>query len=306
MTPDPCARFGLSDVLMLFAVVLWGVNFSFVKISLSEMSPNGFNGWRLLLTAVLLMGVLGLSGQGFRVSRRDLIGLAVLGVMGNAIYQLIFIHGLQATTAANSSLILSTSPIFVALLSAVLRLERIPRLAWLGIFVSFAGLYLVIALKNGGLRLSAAGLRGDALILLGTMLWSVSTVLAKPFLTRMSSLKYSAFTMAAGTAVYVPVAWRDMSVVAASGASWKAWGGLAFSSVFALVLGYIIWYYSVQRVGNARTAVYSNITPIVSVLFAALLLGERLNPAQAAGAAVVLLGIWLTRSGRRPCLGPEA
>mgnify|MGYP001151956129 CR=1 FL=1 len=112
--------------------------------------------------------------------------------------------------------------------------------------------------------------------------------------------------VAAGTMVYVPLTWRAMTSVRFRDVSLTAWGSLAFSGVFALVLGYIIWYYSVQRVGNARTAVFNNLTPLVGAVFAALLLGERLKPAQAVGAAVVLLGIWLTRSGRRTDIAPEA
>jgi drug/metabolite transporter (DMT)-like permease len=291
---------------MLCAVLFWGVNYSVIKVGLRELAPDAFNGWRLLMTAVLLLGVLALSGQGFRVSRKDLIALAALGVVGNTIYQIIFIHGIQATTAANSGFILSTSPIFVALIGAVLRIERIPPRAWLGILVSFVGLYLVIALKNGGLRFSSEGLHGDALILIGTVLWAGCTVLAAPFLSRMSSLKYSALTVAAGTLAYIPLTWRAMTSVRFSAVSWTAWGSLVFSGIFALVLGYIVWYYSVQRVGNARTAAYNNLTPLFGAVFAALILGERLKPAQAAGAAIVLLGIWLTRSGRRTSVAPEA
>jgi len=299
MPPANGGRFGLSDLLMIATTVVWGVNVSLIKISLREMTPNAFNGWRLLLTGVLFVILLAASGEGFRVSRRDLVGLALLGIAGNTIYQAIFIHGIHATTAANTSLILSTSPIFVALIGAVLRIERIPPVAWAGIVVSFAGLYLVIALRNGGLRLSAAGLGGDALILLGTVLWAACTVFAKPYLGRMSPLKYSTLTVGIGVLGYVPLAWRDMAAVRFADVSLPAWGGLVFSAVFALVVGYIAWYYSVQRVGNARTAVYNNLTPIFAAAFAAMILGERLRPAQAAGAPAVLLGVGLTRAGRR-------
>jgi drug/metabolite transporter (DMT)-like permease len=299
-------RFGLSDLLMVCAVIFWGANFSFIKIALREMTPDGFNGWRLLLTAVLLLAVLAASGEGFRVRRRDLAGLAALGIAGNAIYQAIFIHGMHGTTASISSLILSTSPIFVAVISAVFHIERIPPISWAGILLSFAGLYLVIALQDGGLRLSPAGLAGDGLILLGTVIWASCTVFAKPFLSRMSPLKFSALTVAIGALAYMPMTLPDMVAVDFAVVSWKAWGSLVFSAVFALVLGYIVWYYSVRRIGNARTAVYNNVTPLFTAIFAALLLGERLRPIQAAGAAIVLLGIWLTRSGRRTPVAPEA
>jgi drug/metabolite transporter (DMT)-like permease len=106
-------------------------------------------------------------------------------------------------------------------------------------------------------------------------------------------------TVGIGAAAYVGTTWRAMAAVRFADVSAPAWAGLAFSAVFALVVGYIAWYYSVQRVGNARTAVYNNLPPLFAAGFAALLLGERIRPAQAGGAAIVLLGVWLTRIGRR-------
>jgi drug/metabolite transporter (DMT)-like permease len=299
MASSPEHRFGLSDILMLAAVVMWGINFSFIKIALRELSPNAFNGWRISLTAVGFLVLLALSGQGFRVPRRDFWKLLLLGVAGNAVYQAIFIHGASQTSAASSSLILSTSPIFVALLSAVLGIERIHWAAWLGIFVSVAGLFIVITANAGGLRLSGTDMRGDALILLGTIFWAVGTVLAKPFLETMTPLKYSAITVALGALFYIPTTMKDMLAVSYGAVSLKAWLCLVLSALFGLIIGYLIWYYSVRRVGNARTAAYNNLTPIFTALFAAWLLGERLSLIQAVGAVVILAGVYVTRTGYR-------
>jgi probable blue pigment (indigoidine) exporter len=62
--------------------------------------------------------------------------------------------------------------------------------------------------------------------------------------------------------------------------------------------GYVAWYTSVQRVGNARTAIYSNLTPVIAILFSWAVMGSTLAPLQVAGAAVVLGGLILTRQGR--------
>jgi drug/metabolite transporter (DMT)-like permease len=292
-------RFGLSDILMLAAVVIWGVNFCFIKIALREMTPNAFNGWRITLTAVSFLIILAFSGQGFRVPRRDFWKLLLLGIAGNAVYQAIFIHGAAVTTASSASFILSTSPIFVALLSAVLRIERIHWAAWLGIFISVAGLYVVISANGTGLNWSGADMRGDGLILLGTIIWAVGTVFAKPFLETMTPLKYSTITVALGALFYVPTTAKDMLAVPYASVSWKAWLSLVISGLFSLVIGYLIWYYSVKRVGNARTAVYNNLTPIFTALFAAMILGEKLSAIQAVGAAIILGGVYLTRTGYR-------
>jgi drug/metabolite transporter (DMT)-like permease len=298
MHPTPDDAFGWSDVLMLGIIVVWGLNFSLIKIALREMSPEGFNGLRLVFTAVLFVLLLKISGQGFRVGRGDLWKLALIGIMGNAFYQVLFIGGLNRTTASNTSFILSISPVIVALLSGVFRIERIHWAAWLGIFISMAGLYFVIS-GNGGFRLSSDSFRGDLMILAGTFLWSIYTVFSKEFLERMSPLKFAAITVSFGSLAYLPFSAGAVVRIPWSRISFRSWAALVFSAVFSLVLGYIIWYHSVRRVGNARTAVYSNLTPVFTALFASIFLGESLGPRQIFGAAVILVGVYLTRAGYR-------
>jgi drug/metabolite transporter (DMT)-like permease len=292
--------FGLSDVLMLSTVVLWGINFSLVKIGLREISPPGFNGLRLMVTAALLLGLLAFSKRKFRgLVRADLWKLALIGIMGNTVYQVLFIGAMSRTTASNTSFILSTSPVFVALLSAVLRIERIHWAAWLGIFISLAGLYLVISRMNGGFDPASASAKGDIMIFFGTILWSGYTVFSKPFLQRLTALQFSAVTVAFGAAAYIPLTVGEIFRIPWAAVSSEAWGALVASALFGLVIGYLVWYYSVQRVGNARTAIYSNLTPVLTAFFAWALLGEAMFAVQLVGAAVILVGVYLTRAGYR-------
>ncbi|MGC8828084.1 MAG: DMT family transporter, partial [Anaerolineae bacterium] len=76
---------------------------------------------------------------------------------------------------------------------------------------------------------------------------------------------------------------------------WPAWAGLLFSAVFSIALSYLFWNTGVQYMGSARATAYSSLTPIISLITAWIALGERLNVVQMAGAAVVLVGIWLVR-----------
>jgi drug/metabolite transporter (DMT)-like permease len=289
------AAFGPSDVLMLGVTIAWGLNFSIVKIALREMSPEGFNGLRLILTSLVLAVLMAISGESWHVGKNDLWKLAALGVLSHAFYQILFIEGLNRTTASNSSFILSFSPVIVALLGGVLRIEKIHWGAWLGIFISAAGLYLVIGARPGGIHLLSEGFRGDLMIFAGTFLWSLNTVFSKGFLERLSPLKFCAITVVFGTLAYIPFTAGAIARLPWSHISLASWACMVYSAVFSLVFGYLVWYISVRRVGNARTAVYSNLTPVITALFAFLLLGESFRALQIAGAAVILVGVYLTR-----------
>jgi drug/metabolite transporter (DMT)-like permease len=76
------------------------------------------------------------------------------------------------------------------------------------------------------------------------------------------------------------------------------WAAVVYSALFALCIAYTIWYAAVREIGSARTAVYSNLVPLVAMLTAILFLGEPLHAVKVLGAAAVLVGVALTRVGR--------
>ncbi len=290
-------KFGTTDVLMLSAILFWAVNFSFVKIALRELSPFGFNGIRLLFASVMLVLILVLSGESLKVDQNTLWKLIFLGLVGNTAYQMFFIHGIDLTTASNSAIIIAISPVFIALLSSLMKHERIHPAAWAGILFSFVGFYLVISSQLGTLRFSSLSVRGDLLIFCGNICWAVYTVFAKPLLERMSPLKLTTLTMVVGTIFFLPFSVKDIANIPYRTVSLKVWGSLIYSGLFALVICYVIWYASVRRVGNTKTAVYDYLIPIFTVIFAYFFIDERITLQLVAGALIIFAGVYLTRMG---------
>jgi drug/metabolite transporter (DMT)-like permease len=111
-----------------------------------------------------------------------------------------------------------------------------------------------------------------------------------------SPLRVTAITTVAGApgliAAGIPQMLR-MDWGAVGGAGWAA---LGYATVFSLVLAYLLWNRSVQAVGPSRTVVYMCLTPLVAVVGAAVLLGERPRPLQAVGAILIIGGVVLSRA----------
>ena len=238
------------------------------------------------------------SSESLGVLRRDVLFIIGLGLLGHTLYQLLFVYGMTLTTAANSSLLLATAPIWVAVLGYLLHIERISRVTWYGILLSFCGILILILGGGGRVDLGGATTRGDLLLLASAIVWAVHTTASKPLLARYSPLKLTSWAMLAGT---IPLA--IISIPAIRQQDWAAitpvgWAAFLFSTLLSLVVGYLVWYTSVQRVGNARTAVYSNLTPVFAIIFAWIILDSVLMPLQLVGGAVVLAGLILTRRGR--------
>jgi len=293
------SRLGATDLFMLLTVVVWGFNFSVIKIALREFTPGSFNGPRLTAASLLLLLFLRLKEGSIAPPRGDLLKLIVLGVIGNTFYQFLFINGIDRTSASTTSLILTMTPILIALLSAVFIRERIHWIGWLGILTSFCGLYFVVFDNSTGFSLGEQGLRGNLMILLGNLFWAVYTVFSKPLLARMSALRLTTLTLTFGALFYLPLTVREIATLNWGALSARSWAAIIFSAVFAIAASYVIWYSSVKRVGNTKTGIYSNITPIFTVIFAELILGERIGPTKVIGALVIVLGFYLTRFGYR-------
>lgn len=292
-------KFGTTDLFMLFAILFWAINFSFIKIALREFSPMGFNGIRLFFASLILIVVLFIRGEGFSLAKSDILKIFFLSIIGNTAFQLLFIHGLNWTTASKTSVIMAMTPVFVALLSTLLKQEKIHWAGWVGIVISFIGFYFVITEQLGTFHFSWQNLRGDLMILAGNLFWAIYTVFSKPLLERISPLKLTSITLAIGVVFYLPFAVLDIRRLHWNEVSFQAWAILFYSSLFAIAISYIIWYASVKRVGNSQTAIYGYITPVFAMLFASIIISERITLLQIGGALIILVGVYLTRSGYR-------
>ena len=277
-------------------VIIWGSNFSVIKIALREFPEATFNALRLLLASAVFIAVILIqarrSGSRAELTRGDWGRILLLGVIGHLLYQLAFLAGVVRTSVANAALIFGCTPVSVALLSSIAGHERLAPSRWIGAALSLAGIY---ALVGHSARLSSATLAGDALVLVGMLCWSCYSVLAQPLLSRHSPLVVTGWSMAAGTVLYLVIAAPTMAATNWRGISAASWFLMAASSLLALAFAYMVWYTAVQRIGSSRTALYSNLTPIVAMVVAAIWLGERITLTQLSGAVLILAGLAITR-----------
>ena len=272
-------------------VVIWGANFSAIKLALEDFPEIPFNAFRLLLSSTVFLTAIAV-GRRPVLSRAEWLRLGFLGLIGHFSYQLCFLAGVARTSVANSALIFGCTPVAVAFMSSIAGHERITWPRWAGAALSFAGL---VAVVGHGASLSRATLAGDALILTGMLCWSLYSVSSQPLLERHSPLVVTGLSMAIGTVLYLLIAIGPMLNTNWAGISRTSWLLMTASSLLALTVAYMIWSTGVQRIGSARTSVYSNLTPVVAMAIGAVLLGERVSGWQLIGAALILTGLAVAR-----------
>jgi drug/metabolite transporter (DMT)-like permease len=278
---------------MLLVTLIWGANFSVMKLGLAVMPPLAYTGVRFAIACLLLVGVLKWREGSVAMPPGTFWPLVGLGIVGNTFYQIAFTLALALSSATNCALILSTMPAVVATMGHLTGIERTTRRMRWGIGIATIGVALVVAAR--GIRFDAATLRGDALAIVATLCWSAYTLGLRRLPGSLSPLAVTAHTTFTGTPGLLLAGIPGMLAVEWGAVPTVAWASIAYASVLSLGVAYLIWNASVARVGSSRTAVYMCITPVVAALVAWGVLGERLHPMQGVGASLILLGILLTR-----------
>jgi drug/metabolite transporter (DMT)-like permease len=284
---------------MLLVVLIWGVNFTVTKGAFARFPPLAFTGVRFALASLLLVPLVRRLEGPEPLPRGVLTRLILLGVVGNTLYQLGFISGLDRTTASNSALILAAMPSIVALLAVALGFEPLRPKVLGGVLVATAGVVLVVAARGAGF--GGTTMAGDLLTLGAVVCWAGYTLGLGVLPPEVSPLRVTMVTTVAGAPGLVLAGLPEMLGMDWSAVGWQGWAALGYATFLSLLVAYLIWNRSVKVVGPSRTVIYMCLTPLVAVATAAAFLGERPKPLQAVGAALIIGGVVLTRgaAGRR-------
>lgn len=287
-----------TDGLLMLMTLIWGVNYIVIKAIFVQLSPLAFNAVRFPI-AVAAVAAFAWAVGARRPPRAALPRLALLGVVGNTFYQLCYIEGMARTRAGNAALIMVAVPVLTGVWSHLLGHEQLRWRDVCGLALSAAGLTILILGSGAEVRFggNATALAGDLLMLLSVVFWTAYTIGAKPLVDELGPTVTTAWTMGLGAIplllICIPSAvaqpWHRVTP-----AAWL--GTILVSSLGSLVLAYLIWYRGVARLGSTRTAFYSNLTPIVTLLTAWPLLGEVPTPWQIGGAAGIFAALGLIRS----------
>ncbi len=281
-------------VVLIATLLLWSGNWIVARAVREDISPGLATVGRLVVVLAILVPFAwrGLAAKLPQLTRRDWLIIGGLGFTGGGPHLALQWLGLHYTTAASGILYLSTTPIFILLLTAALG-ERIIARQWGGVAISLAGVFL-IATQGHPERLSFN--RGDLMAIASMMLWGGYTVLLRVRRDPLEVIEVLCMVCAFGAVFMTPwLLWE-----AASGArlALTAHGALAvlYSAIGSLLLAYAGWSYVVGRLGAARAGVTLHLMPALGVLLSMVFLGEYPHWFHFAGMALVLAGVFTASS----------
>jgi len=280
---------------LLLAVLIWGCVYSSIKYVQQGIPPTGLATLRAVFGAGVLLAILLARGGWPSLTHKEWRHLALLGLVGCTVFQLLLIWGLKWTTPSHSALLGNASPIFALLLAWRWLGEPLTWTKVAGFVLTFVG---IIAILGGGpgVDSDASTFLGDVITLGSSLAWALFTVLGKPFLAHHPPLETTALALSMGALALLPFGAGDLWRLQWGMFSLLIWLNLAFLSLVG-GLGYLLWYYALAHAQAGQVAIFSQLTPVVAVTLSVILGQDLLTVPLFVGAGAVIAGVTLTRLG---------
>lgn len=278
----------------LFAVIVWGASFIATKIALQDIAPVTVVWLRFTMGVVILGMAVKLRRQFTLPAKSEWGYFSLLGFLGITLHQWLQSNALQTSEAGTTAWIVSTTPVFMALLGWLILKEGLGWIKSSGILLAFAGVLLVVSEGNlGSLAIGRFGAPGDVLILISAVNWAVFSALSRRGLKQYPASLMMFHVMALGWAFTTVLFLTTDGLFEIRNLTLNGWAGVAFLGIFCSGLAYIAWYDALKALTTAETGVFLYIEPLVAVVVAFFILGEPITIASLVGGGIILFGVWL-------------
>ncbi|HEX2166353.1 MAG TPA: DMT family transporter [Longimicrobiales bacterium] len=277
----------------IFAKFLYQAGLEPLEVA-SARAAVGFAG--VLLVASLQTLRRGTARAGVRVPLRSIPFFAAYGILGFALFGLLFLGGLERTTVSIAVALLYTAPAFVVLISAVLWRERFDRIRALSLLLVLAGVLLVTgaagSVLSGAVPLSSTallfGLGSGLGYALYTLFSKVATERYGPLASLFWSFAFAALSLWIVASPITPfMRAPDQALL------------LIGLGLVPTLLPYALYMAALRHLRASTAAMLASIEPAIAALLAALLLGERMDALQFAGMVLVVsAAVLLAREAR--------
>ena len=276
-------------IAALLTVVLWGSAFVGIRAAGEALSPGALALGRLVVSSAIL-GTVALVRREPLPQRRDLMTIAVYGVLWLAVYSVTLNAAERRVDAGTAAMLINTGPILIAVLAGIFLREGFPRGLFAGCAVAFSGCIMIgFATTRSATR---AGL-GILLCVIAALAYSFAVVVQKPVLGRVSAFQVTWLGVTAATVACLPFAPALANEAAKADA--VALGWTIYLGAFPTALGFATWTYALRRTSAGRMASITYLIPVVAIVLGWALLGETPPRLAVPGGVLCLAGVLLSR-----------
>ena len=281
----------LAYLALVLTATIWGTTAIATKVALETYQPFILSVGRWVISLAIMLPLMRQFGVRPILDRRTLL-LGLLGVFG---FNAFFTLGLERTTAANGSLIGGALPVVVAFLSFAFLGERLAPIRIGGVAISMIGVAVTVL----GATLDASVL-GNVLIFGAVLSWAIYTIYNRERMRGENTMGIIAGSATFGTAMMVPLAAVEWAQETPEAPTLKLIVIILYLSLGPAMAANYMWVFALTRVPASQAAVFSNLTPIVGIVLAGLILDEPITQYHVIGSILIICGVLLTTGRRQP------
>ena len=253
----------LPHLALLGANIIYGINYSVAKdVMPNYIEPFGFIVLRVLGALFLFWVIHSLTSKE-KVEKKDFPKLIVCGFFGVALNQLLFFKGLNITTPINASIIMTSNPILVILISSFLLKQKITLLKGVGILIGLTGACILIfsGQNTSSFGFGSDTIFGDLMVFVNALSYGVYLVLAKPLMTKYKPLTVIKWVFTFGAVFVIPVGIGEFNAI-----NWPTMPTYIIGEVIFVVIGttffaYLLNIYALKNVNPSVVSIYLYLQP---------------------------------------------
>ncbi len=289
--------------LVLIAVV-WGANFGISRLAMESFHPIVFSFLRFGLAIPFFFLLLKATEGSVGVPWRIVPKLAVIGLVGVTLLEIIVLYSIKHTTLANASLLnVAPWPIFAAIFAPLFMKETITLRLVVGGCLSIVGVGMVILGGGEGFSLSSSHMLGNLLAFSVSIIGPLFNLSSMSLMKEYSALRVSTWTIAFGALFMFPLTLGGWGQTV-----WSALGATEYLSIgynvfICTVLAFVMWNACMYKVGATRSNFFRYAVPAAAVVAGYIMFDERIALLQLCGAGFMAAGlIWITIERKRPAV----
>ncbi|WP_261129798.1 DMT family transporter [Bacillus sp. Marseille-Q3570] len=286
----------LPYLLLVIATFFWGTNFVISRLLVNEIPPLqlSFIRWSIAFLVFFPFIIKDLK-QNRTIIRKNwkvLLAMALTGVAG---FNTLLYIAVQYTTSINASLVNSLAPLLMVLLSVIFLKEKLFKIQYIGVILSFVGVFTVITDGHLGTLLALKVNPGDLLVFAAVVLFSIYSVLMKKFGVDLPKKTTFIVTIFIAVVSLIPFALWESSyrTISLAELPFEAILATVYLGVFPSIVSFICWNEGVMKVGPAKASNYLHLIVFFTTILAVAFADERLVVAQVIGGLFILTGVIL-------------
>ncbi len=278
---------------LVIAMAFWGLSWPVSKSLVTGVSPFLVGFFRFLFASIVYVPILLVkhwqSIKSYTLETyRDFTILGILGIFG---YGIIFLFGMQLTTASQGSVLAGIQPVLISTLAFFFFKEKLsPLWRYIGFFFSLSGVIAIIGIQ-ALLFFNLQILIGNILVVSALLLFACYSIYGKRVMQKISSFESTVGATVIGMIFFGLGALIDNQWESVANLGMEFWGGIIVLAIGTTVVGFFCYFYAIQKIGATKTGIFINLVPVFGTAFSVILLDEELSWTLWLGLILVSTGI---------------